>query len=106
MANKDFKSQLKEVKEQIKNEKPVKENKQSKKALTFNIFKKKIVELGFIYHLIQKMQLNYIDNVDVLIVYQGLKSNVIARIKRNGQHIIHRAALRKKMSKLINQYKP
>jgi len=94
MANKDFKSQLKEVKEQIKNEKPVKENKQSKKALTFNIFKKKIVELCVT------------DNVDVLIVYQGLKSNVIARIKRNGQHIIHRAALRKKMSKLINQYKP
>lgn len=105
MTEKDFKDQLKEVREQIDQNKS-ETLKPKKESMTFDIFKKKVVELCITDNLISKMKLQFIDGADALIIYQGVRSNIVARIKRNGNHIIYRSALKKKISKLNKQYNP
>ena len=80
----------------------IEDNNELLEEITFSQVKRKIINLIKTDIHLKQMYLNTFDNENTIIIYQGLKSNVLARIKENGQHIILRAVLEKKFREILN----
>jgi hypothetical protein len=48
------------------------------------------------------MRLKWHEDATQMIVFQGVRSNVIARLRSNGQHIINRSVFKKRIQNVLD----
>ena len=69
--------------------------------LTFEDFKRKVGSLVLDDKILIQMKLKWYEDATQMIVFQGVRSNVIARLRSNGQHVINRSVFKKRIQAIL-----
>lgn len=98
----DLKDALKGLKNQEKIEEPIEKPKDND-LLTFEQFKRLVGDLIFEDKILIQMKLKWYEDATQMIVFQGVRSNVIARLRSNGQHVINRSVFKKRIQDILEK---
>ncbi len=90
-----------DLKEGLQNLKTKSEEPKDNGPLTFEEFKRKVGELIFDDKILVQMKLKWYEDATQMIVFQGVRSNVIARLRSNGQHLINRSVFKKRIQEVL-----
>ena len=85
----------------LKNMKTKPEESKDDGPLTFEEFKRKVGELIFDDKILIQMKLKWYEDATQMIVFQGVRSNVIARLRSNSQHVINRSVFMKRIQEVL-----
>lgn len=103
----DLKDALKGLKNQEKTEEPkitIEKTEEPKDdLLTFEAFKRLVGDLIFEDKILIQMKLKWYEDATQMIVFQGVRSNVIARLRSNGQHVINRSVFKKRIQDVLEK---
>jgi len=69
--------------------------------LSFEGFKRRIGKLILDDKILIQMRLKWYEDATTMIVFQGVRSNVIARLRSNGQHVINRSVFKKRVQEVL-----
>ena len=75
---------------------------EKQEALTFESFKRRVGDLIHNDRILERMNLKWYEDATTMIVFQGVRSNVIARLRSNGQHIINRSVFKKRVQDVLD----
>jgi len=95
----DMAEALEETTKKVGKDKPEKES--HNLTMTFEGFKRKVGELIMDDKILLQMKLKWYEDATQMIVFQGVRSNVIARLRSNGQHIINRSTFKKRIAQVL-----
>jgi hypothetical protein len=95
----DMAEALDDVTKKVGKDKPEKDR--TNGPLTFEQFKRKVGELILEDKILLQMKLKWHEDAAQMIVFQGVRSNVIARLRSNGQHIINRSVFKKRIQAVL-----
>ena len=90
-----------DLKDALQEMKTKPEERQDNGPLTFEEFKRKVGELIFDDKILVQMKLKWYEDATQMIVFQGVRSNVIARLRSNGQHVINRSVFKKRIQEVL-----
>lgn len=105
----DLKDALKGLQSQEKTEEPkitiekTEEPTEDNDLLTFEAFKRLVGDLIFEDKILIQMKLKWYEDATQMIVFQGVRSNVIARLRSNGQHVINRSVFKKRIQGVLEK---
>jgi hypothetical protein len=95
----DMAEVLEETTKKVGKDKPEKDRDNS--PLTFEEFKRKVGTLLLEDPILIQMKLKWYEDATQMIVFQGVRSNVIARLRSNGQHVINRSVFKKRITQVL-----
>ena len=90
-----------DLKEGLQNLKNKPEEPTDNGPLTFEEFKRKVGDIIFDDKILIQMKLKWYEDAAQMIVFQGVRSNVIARLRSNGQHVINRSVFKKRIQEVL-----
>jgi len=90
-----------DLKDALKDMKSKPEEPQDNSPLTFEEFKRKVGDIIFDDKILVQMKLKWYEDATQMIVFQGVRSNVIARLRSNGQHVINRSVFKKRIQGVL-----
>jgi hypothetical protein len=102
----DLKDALKGLQSQQEIEEPkitIEEPTEDSNLLTFEAFKRLVGDLIFEDKILIQMKLKWYEDATQMIVFQGVRSNVIARLRSNGQHVINRSVFKKRIQDVLEK---
>lgn len=105
----DLKDALKGLQSQEKTEEPkitiekTEEPTEDNNLLTFEAFKRLVGSLIFEDKILIQMKLKWYEDATQMIIFQGVRSNVIARLRSNGQHVINRSVFKKRIQDVLEK---
>lgn len=94
----DLSDALKDMK---KKEEKKPEESNDNDPLTFEKFKRAVGDLILDDKVLIQMRLKWYEDATQMIVFQGVRSNVIARLRSNGQHVINRSVFKKRIQDVL-----
>jgi len=72
------------------------------KTITFEKLKEEIKRMCKEDRILKRLSLSFVDEPNILFLYQGVHSNILARIRNSGNHIVQRAIIQKRLEKLLD----
>ena len=90
-----------DLKEGLENLKKKPEEPEDNDPLTFEQFKRKVGDIILDDKILVQMKLKWYEDATQMIVFQGVRSNVIARLRSNSQHVINRSVFKKRIQEVL-----
>ena len=69
--------------------------------VSFAVFKNKIRHECLFNKILKQMRINFYEDASMMIMYQGVRTNTLGRLRSNGIHTIYRSAIKKQLNDIL-----
>jgi len=80
---------------------PVKPIDEAEDEVSFAVFKNKIRHECLFNKILKQMRINFYEDASMMIMYQGVRTNTLGRLRSNGIHTIYRSAIKKQLNDIL-----
>jgi hypothetical protein len=98
-----LKEELEKLKEaHVSDTKDTVEVEEEKDSLTFEGFKALVREKLNEDKILKQMRLSWHEDAHTMLIFQGVMSNSVARLRSNGVHVINRSVVKKRLQEVLD----